>query len=175
VAGKKSDLGPIGNNVAEAVKRFRDDERRLSYAELSRRLADLGREIPPLGLRRIESGDRRVDADDLVALALALNVSPLALLLSTEAGAVLPNGQSYPAEEIWHWATGRQPLFATDDTMSFIRDSDPLTWPEIEAAVQGSRGANPNVQGAIATNLTRNKAHRDRQQQIADEVSRGDD
>jgi transcriptional regulator with XRE-family HTH domain len=175
MAGKKSDLGPIGNNVKHAVKRFRDDERRLSYAELSRRLADLGREIPPLGLRRIESGDRRVDADDLVALALALGVSPLALLLPTEAGAVLPDGKSYAAEQIWEWAMGRQPLLATDDTLDFMRHSDPINWPETEdKLLKELRGANPSVQGALASNRSRNKARRDRQN-IVDEVSRGDD
>ena len=50
-------------------------------AELSRQLAEMGRQIPPLGLRRIESEDRRVDVDDLVALALALGVSPITLLM----------------------------------------------------------------------------------------------
>jgi len=78
MAGKKSDLGPTGNHVKDNVQRLRGD---LSFAELSRRLSDIGREIPPLGLRRIESGDRRVDADDLVALAVALNVSPVSLLM----------------------------------------------------------------------------------------------
>ena len=80
MSGKKSDLGPIGEHVTHTVRKFRK-ARGLSYAELSRRLADMGREIPSLGLRRIESGERRVDADDLVALALALDVTPLALLL----------------------------------------------------------------------------------------------
>jgi transcriptional regulator with XRE-family HTH domain len=175
VAGKKSDLGPIGENVKDAVKRFRED-RRLSYAELSRKLTDLGREVPPLGLRRIESGDRRVDADDLVALALALSVSPLALLLRpTEAGAVLPNGERYSAARIWEWGTGQHPLFAADDVLEFKRDSDPLNWPEIEAiVVKELRGANPSVQGAIAGSLSRSKARRDRRR-IVDEVARGDD
>lgn len=176
MAGKKSDLGPIGENVAAAVKRFRHEERRLSYAELSRKLTELGRDIPPLGLRRIESGERRVDADDLVALALALSVSPLALLLPTEAGAVLPGGKSYPAEQIWDWGAGRHPLFGTDDVLEFIRDSDPLNWPDREAEVmQHLRGFNPSVQGALASNLARNKASRDRRRKISDEVSRGDD
>jgi transcriptional regulator with XRE-family HTH domain len=175
VAGKKSDLGPIGENVKDAVKRFRED-RRLSYAELSRKLTELGRDVPPLGLRRIESGARRVDADDLAALALALSVSPLALLLPTGPSAVLPGGKRYPAEQIWDWGTGEHPLFATDDVLAFIRDSKPLNWPEIETVVVGQlRGANPNVQGAIASNISRNKAHRSRRQTVADEVARGDD
>ena len=61
------------------MRKFRE-ARNLGYAELSRRLAELGREIPSLGLRRIEAGERRVDVDDLVALALALDVAPVALL-----------------------------------------------------------------------------------------------
>lgn len=65
------------------------------YAELSRKLAEMGREIPPLGLRRIETGERRVDVDDLVALALALDLSPLALLLPTDTSSLVPFGRSW--------------------------------------------------------------------------------
>lgn len=110
MAGKKSDLGPIGENVAQAVRRFRE-MRRFGYADLSRKLAQYGREIPPLGLRRIESGERRVDADDLAALAVALNVSPLALLLPMEDSRVLPADEdAHPSEEIWRWGRGFSPL-----------------------------------------------------------------
>ena len=109
VAGKKSDLGPIGVNVTHTVRRFRE-ERRLGYAELSRKLAEMGRDIPPLGLRRIESGERRVDVDDLVALALAFDVSPLALLLPTEASSLTSEGEEYSLQEIWNWGEGNQPL-----------------------------------------------------------------
>ena len=175
MAGKKTDLGPIGVNVTHNVRHFRHEVRRLSYAELSRRLADLGREIPSLGLRRIESGERRVDVDDLVALALALQVSPLALLLTTERGPVLPNGKVYDPELIWDWATGQHPLLGTDDAISFMRYSDPLNWPESEAILMQLRGANESVQAGIVSNQKRNKAHRDRQQKLSSEVSRGDD
>lgn len=81
VAAKRVEsLGPTGDLVRERVaetRRFRG----LSYAELSRRLAEAGRPIPPLGLSRIESGERRVDVDDLVALASALHVAPVWLLV----------------------------------------------------------------------------------------------
>ena len=53
----------------------------MGYTDLSERLKDLDRRIPPLGLRRIENGARRVDADDLLALAVALGVSPVTLLM----------------------------------------------------------------------------------------------
>src|SRR6476659_4961943 len=83
MAGKKSDLGPIGVELTHNVRRLRGE---LGYAELSRRLGEMGREIPPLGLRRIEAGTRRVDADDLVALAVALGVSPITLLMPAADG-----------------------------------------------------------------------------------------
>ena len=109
MAGKKTNLGPIGTNVANTVRQLRED-RRLGYAELSRQLADIGREIPPLGLRRIESGERRVDVDDLVALAFVFDVSPLALLLPTEPSPLTPQGETYPMEQIWQWGEGLHPL-----------------------------------------------------------------
>lgn len=131
MVGKKSDLGPIGENVSRAVRRFRE-ERRLSYAELSRQLSEMGREIPPLGLRRIESGDRKVDVDDLVAIAVALNMSPLALLLPTVAGPVVPQGTSYEAENVWNWARGGFPLTtgvhtALTTLVEYMQASNPFT------------------------------------------------
>ncbi|OBJ95126.1 hypothetical protein A5746_01850 [Mycolicibacterium conceptionense] len=131
MAGKKSDLGPIGKNVARTTKRFRE-LRRLSYAELSRQLAELGREIPPLGLRRIESEDRKVDVDDLFALALTLEVSPLALLLPVENSALTPQGMPYDVDKIWNWAVGSQAL-SEENAFRFIRDSNPLIdWTDVE-------------------------------------------
>jgi hypothetical protein len=47
---------------------------------LSRKLEEAGRAIRELGLRRIEDEDGR-DVDDLMALAGALDVSPITLLM----------------------------------------------------------------------------------------------
>jgi hypothetical protein len=44
-------------------------------------MAAAGRPILPSGLSKIEQGQRAVDVDDLVALAIALQVNPNALLL----------------------------------------------------------------------------------------------
>lgn len=72
------------------------------------RLAEIGRDIPPLGLRRIESGERRVDADDLMALAVALGVSPISLLMpASETGQdqVEATGVNarVEARQLWRW------------------------------------------------------------------------
>lgn len=77
---QKTPLGPAGETLRENVKRIREGQR-LTYVELSERLAAIGRSIPVLGLRRIERGERRVDVDDLLALAYALGVPPVDLLV----------------------------------------------------------------------------------------------
>lgn len=121
------DLGPVGEHAARVVRELRE-KRRLTFAELSRILTALGRPIPPLGLRRIEAGERRIDVDDLVALALALEVSPLRLLLPTEANALVASGETYSANRIWDWGIGKWPLGG--DEVTFVRDSHPLRWAD---------------------------------------------
>lgn len=175
MAGKKSDLGPIGTNLTHTLRRLRE-ARRLGYAELSRQLSEMGREIPPLGLRRIETGVRRVDVDDLVALALALEVSPLALLLPTQPSAVVPQGDQYTASRIWDWARGRRPL-SPSDPFTFIRDSNPLDWRELEAValeevhkrVLESALSRAAVDGYFDPNLSSTELAETRQRSGADE------
>jgi transcriptional regulator with XRE-family HTH domain len=75
--------------------------------ELSEKMSDIGRPIPPLGLHRIENGERRVDVDDLMALAVALKVSPVTLLMpdtsSKDAEVAVTGLPTYSAEQIWTW------------------------------------------------------------------------
>lgn len=73
------DLGATGRQVVSNVSRLRK-QLRLSYAQLSLLLDKTERPIRATGLHRLENGKRRVDVDDLVALATALGVEPIALL-----------------------------------------------------------------------------------------------
>lgn len=115
MAEKKNPLGPTGQQVRANIRRFRE-QRKLSYRELSDRLAEAGRPIPTLGLSRIENGERRVDADDLVALAIALKVNPSALLFPSDvvgrsSGDVEITGAGVvPGWTAWGWADGWAPL-----------------------------------------------------------------
>ena len=102
-------LGPTGETVRARIKELRG---RIPVTEVSEKLAALGRPIPPLGLRRIESGDRRVDVDDLVAIAIALDVSPTDLLMPTVTDPVEPvtvTGLDEPAVAlaVVMWLRGR--------------------------------------------------------------------
>jgi hypothetical protein len=78
----------------------------LSYAKLSRKLEEAGRAIRELGLRRIEDEIGR-DVDDLMALAGALDVSPITLLMPETAkrnDLVEVTGRlAESAENVWDW------------------------------------------------------------------------
>lgn len=106
-------IGPTGITVGENVRRIRADTR-TTQAELARRLAENGRPIPVASIGRIESGERRVEVDDLVAIAIALGVTPLALLLPDTRLPVddveLTGWGKLTAQEAWYWAASGIPL-----------------------------------------------------------------
>lgn len=99
----------IGSNLA----RIRSARPGLSLRKLAERLNAIGRPINADGLNRAEKGRRQISASELVALALALDVSPLALLLPhspASEGVELASGVVADWREAWRWATGEQPL-----------------------------------------------------------------
>ncbi|MFF7754378.1 helix-turn-helix domain-containing protein [Streptomyces sp. NPDC007971] len=130
---KPSGWGPISRYVAANVLRFRTD-RGLSTTRLSAALKEIGHSIPATGITRIEKGERRVDSDDLVALALALNVSPTALLLppteDSETSVQLTEQVGLPARKAWAWIDGEEPHAPTErdrygQVLRFRLDSRP--------------------------------------------------
>lgn len=138
---QKTPLGPTGETLRQNVKRIRDS-RRLTYVELSNRLAEIGRPIPVLGLRRIEAGERRVDVDDLVALARVLGVNVSALLLPPTADQdVEITGGPMPGWLAWAWADGLAPLVPEHDPNADVARLDFA----VHARPRGWRGAEPTV------------------------------
>ncbi len=126
----KRALGPTGETVRANIIRLRTD-RRMGYTDLSERLKDLDRRIPALGLRRIENGARRVDTDDLLALAIALGVSPATLLTpNAEDGGeqVEATGitQRCDADRLWNWVSGYEPIDPGEATIEFRLAALPL-------------------------------------------------
>lgn len=136
---KKNPLGLTGEIVANNVKRIRQ-VRRLAYTELAVLLDGLGRPIPTLGLRNIEAHKRRVDSDDLVALAVALGVSPAALLMPpSETAEDLVSMTAVPettANRAWIWLGGRMPLSEDQDIPDFVVPGWPRwLWLEVSDKV----------------------------------------
>lgn len=126
---KKNPLGPTGRTVAENVRRLRT-ARGLAYTELAAKLDEIDRPIPTLGLRNIENQKRRVDADDLMALAVALGVSPAALLLTRTAhvdDTIEITGVSTPpyAGRALSWLANSVPVLADQELVDFMTHSYP--------------------------------------------------
>lgn len=129
--------GPISGYVTDNVKRLRA-ERRWSLAELSVEMTRVGRPILVTGLHRIEQGKRRVDVDDLTGIALAFNVSPIALLLPpVSMGLILlTEKEGAQALAVWKWAIGIAPLHPPGhydggyERLGFMRRSWPVDTPE---------------------------------------------
>jgi transcriptional regulator with XRE-family HTH domain len=139
-----NDRGPTAATVAENVKRVRN-LRRLTQEDLSRRLYELGRRIPPASVGKIELGLRAVEVDDLMAIAIALDVSPLGLLLPMDLRfrtIAAVTGTEREVNELWDWAVGAGPLEA-DDQRTYLVASIP-GWFE---AARRSRDTPSGVQG----------------------------
>jgi hypothetical protein len=104
--------GPAGKRVAGNVKALRALRGRMTLDQLSSRMARIGRPVQKSGLSKIEAGDRRVDADDLIALAVALDVNPNVLLLGAASvtGIDLTSDMTVMARAAWRWACGDEPL-----------------------------------------------------------------
>lgn len=119
--------GPAAARVAANVERIRR-ARQLHQKDLSAKLREVGRPTLPTVISKIERGERRVDVDDLVALALALNVSPAALLLPpdwSDDPVALTTQVSLPSKVAWQWVEGRAPAsnFGEED-VAVLEDED---------------------------------------------------
>lgn len=104
--------GATGKQVAQNVRAARMDSN-LTQADLSARLAALGHPIPESSIGKLEKGTRKIDVDDFFALAVALEVSPLRLLLPNTRRPGDPaaaTGVSTTAKTLWEWGVGSLPL-----------------------------------------------------------------
>lgn len=133
---KSTRLGPTGEAVRANVRRLRDAQG-MSAAQLSAQLGQLGRPIPLIGIQRIESGERRPDTDELVALAVALGVSPASLLMpnleTVAKDDLVPISgwrKEISATVVWRWLTATSALVYGTDA-SFIARALP-SWEREE-------------------------------------------
>jgi transcriptional regulator with XRE-family HTH domain len=140
--------GPVSRRVVENVQRLRR-ARGWSLERLSQELGRVGRPILSTGLNRLEQGRRRIDADDLVALAVVLDVSPLTLMLPFEATGVVQVTKDLEAEALtaWSWMRGVSPLVSPadeDDSQFAVIDFQRRSLPP---------GVRPRISPGLATRL----------------------
>lgn len=156
-----------------------------SVRGLSERLAELGQPLLPSGITKIEKGARRVSVAELVALAVALGVTPNRLLLSptpTEEEVHVTPNLSAPWAAVWRWAHGEQPLLQRDEELAlddpkvreFVRANRPYEQRPIREAWMY---LNKLVPAPFEATITHDKANLHRKlewEELFDEVQRGD-
>lgn len=91
----------------------------MQQKDLSVKLAEVGRPMLPTVISKVERCERRIDVDDLVAFALALDVSPLVLLLprkgTGQEATPLTEQVEVSAANAWEWADGAKPLMRSEN------------------------------------------------------------
>jgi transcriptional regulator with XRE-family HTH domain len=133
------DLGTTGKTVAANISRVRKSQQIL-LQELEERLTKIGHRISFSGLSKIERGERRVDVDDLMAIAVALDVSPLGLLLPVDvepAAIIDTTGAKGSAALFWQWATATQTHFTLDNRGFEARSVPWWLWATAEIRWRG--------------------------------------
>jgi transcriptional regulator with XRE-family HTH domain len=106
------EMGPVGRRLAANLAPLRK-QRDLTQQDLGKRLKAVGHPMTASAISRIEQADRRADVDDLVAFAIALDVTPNHLLLTPDASSEpleLTREVTVTRERAWQWATGELPL-----------------------------------------------------------------
>lgn len=110
-----------GLTVAANVRRIRE-RKGLSTYQLATELKKVGRPIAASAIGKIERAERRVTVDELMALAVVLDINPSTLLFPPNDRGVdeielLPEGAPdggplrFTAWKLWQWADGKEPLF----------------------------------------------------------------
>lgn len=146
MATRKVEIGATGHTVRANIARIRKAQG-ITLRELADQLAGSDRPLSHNAISEIERGARRVDVDDLIALALALNATPNALLLPPTSDAehsvrlTLAGWQN--ANAVWDWAAGTSATLVSRTgprartTAQLQLNSDP--------AIQDASGA-PNIE-----------------------------
>jgi transcriptional regulator with XRE-family HTH domain len=97
----------IGKVIGNRVKTIREAHR-ISQRELAARVQALGVTIHHPGIGKIEQGKRKLDVSELFAFALALDVSPIHLILPPEAATVdVSDGRQINAYDLSSWMSGK--------------------------------------------------------------------
>ncbi|MFI1535597.1 helix-turn-helix domain-containing protein [Streptomyces anandii] len=190
-------MGPTARTVAANLRRLRE-ARGMSLRALSTEVGATGHTLSADAINKIENGRqegarqvRRADTDDLIALALALNVSPLALLLPPVADdepVELTAAVTVTSRAAWSWAEGRAAVGAPEAADAVTRHErqeayEALTLPperrrlESLPAVRSARRLYETLAELISISPTpgqsaaaHGKAARRRHQQLGHEI-----
>lgn len=139
--GHKARLGddPTAHEViAGRLKEVREWHR-LSQAALSRLLGQAGHTIDRGRVAKLETGRARPTVEDLLAVALVLDVSPLFLVVPPLGTRLRVGRESLQAPDARAWWRGEKPLPATDEAAFAAQRPEDEIPLEYRAAVRAYR------------------------------------
>lgn len=135
--------GPAGERFGALLRQLRHAAG-LDQQALSAKLTELGHPIPVGSISRMETGARRADVSDLMALAVALDVSPSRLLLPAEGDprdpVALTETYTTSWERAWLWAAGEVPLIDKDYKPWIEQNAPHKFMPNVLRIVRESMG-----------------------------------
>jgi transcriptional regulator with XRE-family HTH domain len=111
--GHKATIGgdlAAGQVFAQRMKEVREWHPRLSQAGLSRRLERVGHPIHRSRVAKLELGEARPTLDDVLAVALVLNVSPLFLIVPELGSKLRIGNEAINSPDARAWLRGEEPL-----------------------------------------------------------------
>lgn len=117
----------VGQRVRELRRRVD-----MTQEQLAARLAECGAPMDRVTVAKIETGARGVSVDDLLVLGLALDVSPIALLLPGDGDELPVGSDSFTSGDLLAWLRGALPLRPLTDSRAESSYLDAL--PDVRAA-----------------------------------------
>jgi transcriptional regulator with XRE-family HTH domain len=134
--------GATAETVSANVKRLRTQQN-LGLRALSNKLGDLGWPLSYNAIDQIERGRRRAGVDDLMALSVALDCSPISLLMpkvADQAEMVSVTGTKDWAAKLFLWLRGEASV--TDASPMTVLANTLPPWLQAQWIKGGSRGDN---------------------------------
>ncbi len=125
MARRKRPARPASAVVAERIRQLRK-EKRWTQTDLAEAVTGFGHPMHQTAIAKIEAKQRKVSVEDLLVLALALDVPPPLLFLPFDRDedlALTPTTATYPWR-VWEWLHGEEPL-PSRNTPEWHRGSEP--------------------------------------------------
>ncbi len=139
---------PLASSVL--ARRVKEVRGRRSQEWLAQTVTALGHPMHQTAIAKIEAGDRKVTVDEMLLLAVALEIPPSLLLLPVESDddmAVTPTMNVYPWR-VWEWLLGEQPLPGRDTPTWYDRAKPVHLYADVREAQKSAEKARLDVKAA---------------------------
>lgn len=140
---------PASAVAAERIRKARG-ERGLTQGDLADAVTELGHPMHQSAIAKIEAGQRKITLDDLLVLAVALDVPPplLFLPIDTEEDLALTPKKTAYSWRVWEWLHGEEPL-PWSSTRVWAQGAEPaLLYAEVRDAQKAANRVLLNIREA---------------------------